>query len=60
MTSQEIHDMIQTFPLEDATHSPQFAASAILDILDALNRRMDGIEAAVTSLQRINLEGPNP
>ena len=52
--------MIQTFPLEDATHSPQFTTSKILDILDALNRRMDGIEAAVTSLQRINLEGPNP
>ena len=41
-TSQEIHDMIQEFDLDA---SPELTTSRILDILDALNRRMDGIEA---------------
>jgi len=40
--SQEIHDMIRTFEL--AGH-PERMASRILDILDAMNRRMDEIEA---------------
>jgi len=43
-TSQDIHDMIQCFPL-DATESPDLTASRILDILTALNERMDGIES---------------
>lgn len=43
--STEIHDMIQTFPL-DATESPELTASRILDILDAMNRRMDEMESA--------------
>lgn len=42
--STEIHDMIQTFPL-DATESPELTASRLLDILDAMNRRMDEIES---------------
>lgn len=46
-TSQEIHDMIQTFPL-DATESPELTASRMLDILDAMNRRMDAIESAAS------------
>jgi Ca2+-binding EF-hand superfamily protein len=41
-TSQEIHDMIQTF---DLGASPELLASQLLDILDAINRRMDDMEA---------------
>lgn len=43
--SQQIHDMIQCFPL-DATESPELTASRILDILAAINDRMDAIESA--------------
>ncbi len=43
-TSREIHDMIQTFTL--AGH-PELMVSKILDILDAMNRRMDAIELGV-------------
>jgi hypothetical protein len=43
-TSQEkIHDMIQTFNLGA---SPDLMASRILDILDAMNRRMDELEVS--------------
>lgn len=44
--SQQIHDMIQCFPL-DATESPELTASRLLDILAALNERMDAIESAI-------------
>lgn len=40
--SQQIHDMIQTFDL--AGH-PELVASRILDILQAINERMDEIES---------------
>jgi len=43
--SKEIHDMIQTFRL-DATESPEQTASRLLDILKAINDRMDEIESA--------------
>ena len=46
-TSQEIHDMIQCFPL-DATESPELTASRLLDILTAMNERMDAIEREST------------
>lgn len=38
---QQIHDMIQTFPLSG---SPELMASRILDILQTMNERMDHIE----------------
>lgn len=37
----QIHDMIQTFPLDA---SPEMIASKLLDILQAMNERMDQIE----------------
>jgi len=40
-TSQDIHDMIQTF---DLGASPELTTSRILDILQAVNERMDAIE----------------
>lgn len=43
--SSEIHDMIQTFNLGA---SPELMASRILDILTAMNRRMDDLEADAT------------
>jgi len=43
--SREIHDLIQTFQIE----CNQKAISGLLDILDALNRRMDDIESARTA-----------
>jgi len=42
-TSAEIHDMIQTF---DLGASPELMASRILDILDAMNRRIDEVESS--------------
>jgi hypothetical protein len=39
--SQAIHDMIQTF---DMAGHPELVTSGLLDILDAMNRRMDEIE----------------
>jgi len=44
--SQQIRDMIQCFPL-DATESPEQTASRLLDILTAINERMDAIESAI-------------
>jgi len=44
--SQQIHDMIQCFPL-DAVESPEITASRLLDILAAINERMDAIESAI-------------
>jgi len=44
--SQQIRDMIQCFPL-DATESPEIIASRLLDILAAINERMDAIESAI-------------
>lgn len=48
--SNEIHDMIQTFDL-DATESPELTASRILDILNALNCRIDELEATLRATQ---------
>jgi hypothetical protein len=42
--STEIHDMIQTFNL--AGH-PELVTSRLLDILQAMNERMDEIEASL-------------
>lgn len=42
--SSEIHDMIQTFDLGANT---ELANSKLLDILDAMNRRMDEIESGL-------------
>lgn len=42
MKSQDIHDMIQLF---DLGASPELMASRVLDILTAVNQRMDEIEA---------------
>lgn len=44
--SREIHDMIQTFPIE----LNLAAISRLLDILDASNRRMDDIESSLAML----------
>jgi hypothetical protein len=41
-TSTEIHDMIQTFDLHG---HPELITSRLLDILQAMNERMDGIES---------------
>lgn len=44
--SRHIHDMIQTF---DMGGHPELVASRLLDILDAMNRRMDSIESAAAA-----------
>lgn len=49
-TSQEIHDMIQTF---DLGASPELMASRILDTLDAINRRMDDIESKFNRIANV-------
>lgn len=46
--SQQIHDMIQGFPL-DAAESPELTTSRLLDILQAMNERMDAIERTAST-----------
>lgn len=48
--SQQIHDMIQTFPLGE---NHEAMASRLLDILQAVNERMDEIEAAAQHANNI-------
>lgn len=48
--SQEIHDMINGFPLED---SPELTTSRLLDILTALNNRMDSLEKSINCTHNI-------
>ncbi len=49
-TSQEIHDMIEGFPL-NVGESQDNAINRILDILQAMNERMDALEARLVMVE---------
>jgi hypothetical protein len=61
-TSEEIHDMIQRFPLGEVNiQAPEDTVGMLLDILTAINNRIDHIENKYDSKPKIqppsNLDG---
>lgn len=57
--SKEIHDLIQQFDLS-TSRTVTGAASDILDILQAMNRRMDEIEARLAHAEKFAQVGQQP